>query len=178
MEDRDAARAERRRDLVEQQRRRGDETGHPAAPGGVIAAARQRIAHQVELVIAHVREAVLRTHPAAGRDEARRTLDGDDLARTADDPGEVRGRIAGSRADVQNAPAGRDAGLPPAVLYGRPPDAVLQPEARELLVVRAEEIVAVGRHGAGFTGHGCSWKSNGRSPLTSRFTSSSAIASV
>ena len=56
-----------------------------AKPSGVVAAARQRVGHQVEFVIASIPEAVLREHATARFDVAPRALDGDDLAAGACD---------------------------------------------------------------------------------------------
>src|SRR5688572_30539202 len=144
MEDRDTARADHGRNLVEQQRRRADEAGDPAAPARVHAPGRQRVGHEVELVVLEVRVAVAREHGAARLDEARGALDGDDPSRRAHDLGEVRRGKARSRADVDDLRARADAGAAPAVEHGRPPDAVLQAETLELLVVRSEEVGALG----------------------------------
>ena len=57
--------------LSDQERRRGDEAGDPAAPACIHAARGQRIRHQVEFVIPDVAEPVAREHRAARLDEAR-----------------------------------------------------------------------------------------------------------
>ncbi len=149
VEDRDATRADDGRELVEQERRRSDEAGDPAAPAGIHAAGRERVGHQVELVVLDVRVSVARQHRAARLDEARGTLDGDDAARGPHDLREVGGGVARARADVEHPGARPDAGAAPAFQHGRPPDTVLQAEALELLVVRAEEVGAL-RHQSHF----------------------------
>ena len=100
--------------------------------------------HEVELVVLDVDVAVAREHGAARLDEARGALDGDDPSRRPHDFREVGGGEARSRADVEHLRARADAGAAPALEHGRPPDAVLQAEALELLVVGAEEVSALG----------------------------------
>jgi hypothetical protein len=106
VEDRDAARADDGRELVDEERGRGDEAGDPAAPARIHAACWQRIRHQVEFVILDVVEPVAREHRAAGLDESRRALDGHDLTCRADDLREIRRREAGAGADVEHLRAG------------------------------------------------------------------------
>jgi hypothetical protein len=146
VEDRDAPRPHGSLDLVEQQRRGCHEAGDPAAPARVHAARRQRIGHEIELVIFDIRDAVTGEHGAASLYEARGALDRHHPALWTHDVGEIGRREAGSRADVQHLRPRTDAGAPPALEHGGPPDAVLQSEPFQFLVVCAQEVRALGGH--------------------------------
>ncbi len=81
-------------------------------------------------------------------DESVRFVDGDDEAGGADELGQVEGGVSRAGADIEHARAGLDAGLFPEVDGRLGPEAVLDAQADEFLVVGSEEVFAVVGHGA------------------------------
>jgi len=74
-------------------------------------------------------------------ENAPRSIDGEDLPGRPGDPRQVERRPARPAADVEETLAGAEAGAPEAVEHAASPDAVLQTEPLDLLVMRAEDVI-------------------------------------
>jgi len=79
-------------------------------------------------------------------DKITRALDCDDSSGWSNDFGKIDSRITGTGANVEHMFADSDAGSLPAIQDDRTPDAVLQSEPGQFLVVRAEDVIAFRCH--------------------------------
>src|SRR5260370_4118191 len=69
-------------------------------------------------------------------------MESEDFARFADDLSHVDGGPTRSAADVEQRLTDRKSGAAPGVECARPPYAMLQTEARDLVIVGTEDIIA------------------------------------
>ncbi len=93
----------------------------------------------------HVRERLRATRFLHGAHELAGTLDRDHFAGRSDNFRKIDSRITRPGSDIEHAAALGDAGLLPAFQNHRAPDAMLQSESRQLLIVRPEDVIAL-RH--------------------------------
>jgi hypothetical protein len=94
-------------------------------------------------VEADVIEAARPAYSPPGLQKPNRPLDGHDRPGWPDDLAQVSGGVPRPGTDIEDARADRDPGPVPAVEGGRPPDPVFETQPRELLVVGAENVVAL-----------------------------------
>jgi len=74
-----------------------------------------------------------------------RSVDGDHAAGRAHELGQVERRVARPAADVENRLAAVESGALPRTVGSRAPNGVLESESFDFLVMRAEDVVALGR---------------------------------
>ena len=87
--------------------------------------------------------AAARASLARGFDETRGTFDPEHSASGAHDLREIRRRIARTGADIEHAPAMGDADAVPAIRHRVAPDAMLQAEPCDFVVVRPEHVIGL-----------------------------------
>jgi hypothetical protein len=80
-------------------------------------------------------------------DKVFRSLDRDHFAGRADDLGKIDSGIARASSDIEHALAHGDTGSLPAIQNHRTPNAMLQSESCQLLVVGAKDVIALHCHG-------------------------------
>jgi hypothetical protein len=124
-------------EFCEKYRRRRNEASHPPNPGGVKPRYRQRIGHQIQFVETHMLQPAGLASGLAGLHESGGSFDGHHFAGGPNQVRQVQGRVSGPRADVENPRTDTKAGLLPTGEDRGPPDIVLQPEALNLLLIRA-----------------------------------------
>src|SRR4029077_1533801 len=116
----------------------------PSHPGAVRGEARQLIGIEVKLVCGDV----LARRRLYGIEVALGLIDGDDAPVRADDIRQVERGVARTASDVEKCLAHSEAAAAPGVERARSPDAMLQPEARQLFVMGTEDVGTI------FGGHG------------------------
>jgi hypothetical protein len=95
-----------------------------------------------------VRDAPIGDTAAEHGEKPLRPLEADDASGVADDLREIERRVTRTASDVDDAIAGADAGAAPRIEHAQPPRAMLQAEAFDLRVMRAEHVVLFGHRAA------------------------------
>lgn len=140
MRDESAARPETGRNLGDDRSGLPDERQHPPAPGAVDVR-RQAVQIEVGQMRGELREAEALAFPIEDVEKPARSLDGEDMAGVADDPGEIQSRIAGPGSDVDQSLACRETCAPPGIDRSGLPDPVLDTEPCHFLVMRPENVL-------------------------------------
>src|SRR4051812_42791401 len=100
--------------------------------------------HQVGFAEFDVGETATLTALARGGEETRRTFHAEDGTRRSDDFRQIRRGVTRAGTDIDHPPAMRDANPLPAFRDRRTPNAMLQTEPRDFIVMGAEDVVGFG----------------------------------
>src|SRR5437773_7651276 len=146
MKDSDAAFLEHAYEFFDQQRRIADKRDDPSAPGKVVILFRQIVGHQIQFVNLYVRKRASATRFFCRTHELTRTFDRDYYTRRPDNLRKIDSGITRPGADIEHAAAHGDTGFLPAIEDHGAPDSMLQTKSRQLLIVRAENIIAFPIH--------------------------------
>src|SRR6266487_4697202 len=142
LENSDAAFWHHARKFFEEQRGIVDKRNDPAAPRKIVIPSRQIAGHQIQFVNLYVCKRASATGFFHRTHKLTRTLDRDYFTRRLNNFRKIDSCVAGACSDIQYAAAHSDTGFLPAIQDHGTPDPMLQTKSRQLLIVRAENIIA------------------------------------
>jgi hypothetical protein len=118
-----------------------DKGEHPATPGAIGDTIRKLTGVEIGLVRGDVVDAALATRRLERAKESFGLVDGHHAPGRGDQLGKIQRSVAGPASDIQHRVTSADPGRPPGVKRTLPPRAVLQAEALDLLIVRAQHVI-------------------------------------
>ena len=103
----------------------------------------------------HIFERPRTRGPFHRADEVLGTLKRNDFTGWSDDFRKIESRVPRARADIEDAFAHGDTGFLPAIQNYRAPDAMLQSESCQFLIVSTQNIIAIHANTLNVRKHGC-----------------------